>query len=743
MKRNPRCGTDGSRGSGRRGRVRPAAALAALAAALATVLVVSCATVAPSGARVRGVSPGPSDPLATENTRALLDWLYGLETRESDRLVSGQEIGPADAEHGYDFWVEGLAELTGSKPALIALDYYGGTNDPYPLDVARKNAVLARHWREGGLVSVYHNFGNPWTGGSSRDMTVPEGSSYSDAYTPGTRANARLRRDLDFTADQFLLLQEQGVVVVYRPYHEMNRDAFWWHSPHPAEFVELWRYTVRYLTEDRGVHNVLYFFSPGSMNEIDLQQFPPHVYYPGDDAVDIVGLDLYEEDPLAAPRANYTKTAATGKLFAFGELGGRLPPTPANRNWNLMQIPTAVRASYRDAVMWLSWSSWYPNGVMGMVELPGAVELFRDPWVADLADLDFEPPVRPQITDPIPGRADAGGARVGSLIFGSGNLTGVPGPWESGLASLEAEGPQRLPVSHVRLTAVGHVAHALDRLIDAEECSVVLIGDRGYARETILAYARRYPDVDFVVDDTSLLDAPDNVSTFGINLEGWFYLIGVIAGATTATDTIGYVARSEQPWDVEHANEFALGVREVNARARILHVVAEDTAAAVRMLAGEGCDVFNDVANEPSVMLELRELREEGRSVAAFSAVIAREDAPDVIRAGSPVDMGAVFRRLIREAVAARRTGSPPNRPLWLSITDGVVLIDAGRPDVDAATAAGMKALLIDVPGLGRVSSHELLVARLDQLASGAFVLPERSAESLSPEFTAYRAEPR
>ena len=714
-----------------------------LLAAAALVLAVSCSSVGSTGGkyggRAPGVSPGPCDPEASENTRALLAWLYGLETRETDRFVSGQEIGPADAVHGYDFWVEGLYERTGSRPAIIALEYFGGTNDPYPVDVERKNRVLVDHWKRGGLVSVYHNFANPWTGKRVQDRTIPEGASYSDVYTPGTRANRRFLEDLDFTADQFLHLQEEGVVVLFRPFHEMNRDAFWWHSPDPEEFKELWRYTYRHLTEVRGVHNLLYFFSPGAVNELDLKTVPPHIYYPGDGYTDIVGLDLYEENLTDAPRANYTRTVALGKLFGFGEIGGSLPVTPENKNWNVTQLAEAVKKAYPEAVFWMSWSSWYPDGIMSLVELPGAEELFADPLVADLADVDFDPPFMPAGSEAAAAAAASGALRIGSVIFHSGHLAGFPGPWESGLESLEKGYPGEYSVRHVRLMTPLHLSHALDRLILEEGCSIVLVDDPRGAGDMLIEYARRYPGADFIVSDTSLKNAPKNVHPFGTNLEGWYYLTGIIAGSVTRVGKVGYVAPSDNPWDIEHANEFALGVRTVNKTARILHTADEDTAAAVRTLAEAGCDVLNDVVRDEDVLLELEKLRDEGMPPAAFSTLVPHEAVPESVAAGSPLDMGFVFRSMIEDVLAARDGGRTPDRPAWFSVRNGSLRIGGGDPALAPRAEEELRAQTVQAPGRGRMSAYDFLRMRHRGLSEGSFVLPERSTERLSAEITVYR----
>ncbi len=75
--------------------------------------------------------------------------------------------------------------------------------------------------------------------------------------------------------------------VLFRPFHEMNGNWFWWGSTTitPEQYVVLYRITVDYI-RNKGVKNVIYTWSPDTRLTTE--------YYPGDDYVDIVGLDCYE-----------------------------------------------------------------------------------------------------------------------------------------------------------------------------------------------------------------------------------------------------------------------------------------------------------------------------------------------------------------------------------------------------------------------------------------------------------------
>lgn len=81
--------------------------------------------------------------------------------------------------------------------------------------------------------------------------------------------------------------------IIFRPYHEHNGNWFWWGKGHctEQEYISLWRFTVHYLRDSLNVHNFIYAFSPDGNQYEEKSEY---LYgYPGDDYVDILGMDFY------------------------------------------------------------------------------------------------------------------------------------------------------------------------------------------------------------------------------------------------------------------------------------------------------------------------------------------------------------------------------------------------------------------------------------------------------------------
>src|SRR5690606_5740297 len=95
--------------------------------------------------------------------------------------------------------------------------------------------------------------------------------------------------------------------VIFRPFHEFDGDFFWWGAPYssPTEFKELWKFTVTYLRDTLNVHNLLYAYSPDNSYTTKAGYLSR---YPGDEYVDILGMDNYgdllAQDGSGVARAN-------------------------------------------------------------------------------------------------------------------------------------------------------------------------------------------------------------------------------------------------------------------------------------------------------------------------------------------------------------------------------------------------------------------------------------------------------
>lgn len=370
--------------------------LLALALALlclgASLPVPSMAQPAPSAAT-------PASPNASANTVSLLRYLSSLPSRPNARVLSGQNIAHANhlLDENYRRLYVRLQAETGHAPAVIGVDY--GSEQMVPRDIARANQMLIRHWREGGLVTISMSPSNPWTGGSLRDRTTGQ-HRFTDVVTPGTEPHRRWRATLDIAAAGLAELRDAGVVVLWRPVHEMNGDFFWWSAgahdgwASPDDFRALWVDMFDYLTKVKKLDNLLWVYAPNYQSNDGVK--PVTHYYPGDRYVDIVGLDYYENTLDRLDNGgSYSKLVALGKPFALTEVGPAfwLSAHPRGR-FDTRIVIDAIRKKYPATtyfVFWQGWSAMLLNVRMGLAENLNARELMSDPWVVNRGGLDWRP----------------------------------------------------------------------------------------------------------------------------------------------------------------------------------------------------------------------------------------------------------------------------------------------------------------------------------------------------------------
>jgi len=672
---------------------------------------------------------GTSDPESTEEAQTLLEWIYTLPSRPDRMVLSGQEIGGYDAEQGYYDYVLGLERRIGKRPALIETDYFAGITENFIIDAENKNRVLARHWADGGLVALHVNFGNPWTGGSVHDCSRANGT-FADTYTPGTPAYNALRRDYDAVADLLLELQELGVVVLFRPFHEVNGAWFWWYSERPEEFHHLWRYWHGYLRGERGVHNLLYVYSPSPVRMDKLRHNGPARYYPGREWVDIAALDYYSADFSTRPMRNYTDMIRLGKPFGFGEFGGPFPPTENNRNWPLTRISRAMEDRFTEAFYWLSWSSWETHGVMSMVELPEAEKLFANPLIASLSDIDRPIEPSPQLFAFLAKTSELNSERirVGSVDFSPGYIFGYPNYFEEGIQTLRSARGDRIELVQVRGVLSYRFPDAVQRLVERDQCSIIIVDLDREDAERLIDAARAYPEVTFVTAYQPPFADISNIRTFGINSDGWTYLIGVIAGATTQSGKVGYAGHSEAEWSIQNVNNFARGVEAANPDAEVLVTMSPDSdVQSIRRLVEAGCDSFNAVASWREPVWELRNTASDGRRITAFSIQADRRVAPGIIACGIPEDQGAVYVRIVDAILGGPNV---PN-PYWTDIRSGTVRLGAGAVPIDPHIKEVLQSAVIMTPAAEKMNAYGYLLSLYDGLRNGSVELPQPSGLTL------------
>jgi mannan endo-1,4-beta-mannosidase len=167
---------------------------------------------------------------------------------------------------------------------------------------------------------------------------------------PGTDAHKHWRDDLNTLVNCFKTMQSQGVVVIWRPLHEMNGNWFWWCKRPGDGYQRLWRHMFNYF-KDQGVNNLLWLYAPNA-GEVWGDYLK---YYPGDNYVDLVGLDRYDTDWGSASGTGWNELKSKGKPICISETGAHPVDRTVPMDWaNLLN---GLKGAYRDAVYFQVWNS--------------------------------------------------------------------------------------------------------------------------------------------------------------------------------------------------------------------------------------------------------------------------------------------------------------------------------------------------------------------------------------------------
>lgn len=342
------------------------------------------------------------DPQATTETKNLY---YNLGKLAKHHVLFGHQHA---TEYGHGWQGEegrsDVKSVTGSHPAVIGVDLMGFSGRPDE-EIEREKEALRKNvvdtYNRGGVTTVAWHFSNPVSEGS---FYWKEGVSLPAAkyIIPGGLAHAQYKAILNGIGEwAHSVIGDDGKLVplIFRPFHEMDGDWFWWGKAHCSreEYITLWRFTVSYLRDSLDVHNLIYAFSPDNKfmtEEAFLER------YPGDEWVDMVGMDNYgdmgrdghydvEKAALKLKIvSDYSKKA--GKLAAFTETGLESIPNPTWWTGTLLKVLQQHDIEMTYVLVWrndIRSPTHYYAPFPGHSSIPDFLEFYRDPYTLFENDL--------------------------------------------------------------------------------------------------------------------------------------------------------------------------------------------------------------------------------------------------------------------------------------------------------------------------------------------------------------------
>ena len=153
--------------------------------------------------------------------------------------------------------------------------------------------------------------------------------------------------DVDIVSGYFKQLQDKGIAVVWRPLHEASGGWFWWGVGSAECYVQLYRLVFKRMVETNKLNNLIWVWNINTDPAFGYDYSALNAaWYPGDEYVDIVAVDIY--DPLNDHNsaANYynkiVSDVGTSKMIALSENGA---------------IPD-IDSIAEDKAYWSYWMTW-------------------------------------------------------------------------------------------------------------------------------------------------------------------------------------------------------------------------------------------------------------------------------------------------------------------------------------------------------------------------------------------------
>ena len=203
------------------------------------------------------------------------------------------------------------------------------------------------------------------------------------------------------------------------------------------------------------------------------------------------------------------------------------------------------------------------------------------------------------------------------------------------------------------------VQKSMEAMIVQDKAAVVFATSFGYFDPHVLKVAQKHPEA-HIAHCGGLWQQgkhPSNVASYFGYIDECQYLNGVVAGASSKTGKLGFVAAKPIPQVLRNINAFTLGARSMNPAATTRVIFTGDwsmpvkEAEATNSLLDQGCDVITCHVDGPKVVIETAEKR--GAMTCGYHASQAKL-APKGYLTGAEWDWVTPCTEFVRAAQAGK-----------------------------------------------------------------------------------------
>jgi Glycosyl hydrolase family 26 len=262
-------------------------------------------------------------PGASKEAKALFRYLNDMYGK---KILSGQMW----ASWGYDE-LKYIKELTGKQPAIRGMDFIN----------TRENEAETQRaidwWKAGGIPTIMWHWGAPGIGEGYENSK--KAVNIDSIFIAGTPQYKSFWNELEKKADLLEKIRNANVPVLWRPFHELNGNWFWWGKHGPENFKKLWITMYEYLVNKRKINNLIWVLCYTGN--------PDAAWYPGKAYVDIAGADTYNvgDNPQSGMYKKVKDIVGNKMPIAYHECG--TPPHPDK--------------CISEGTIWSWWMEWHTD----------------------------------------------------------------------------------------------------------------------------------------------------------------------------------------------------------------------------------------------------------------------------------------------------------------------------------------------------------------------------------------------
>lgn len=228
-----------------------------------------------------------------------------------------------------------------------------------------------------------------------------------------------------------------------------------------------------------------------------------------------------------------------------------------------------------------------------------------------------------------------------------------------------AAGISKLPgvkiVEQASVPETTEVQEAMRNMIEQDGATIVFPTSFGYFDPHVLKVAQDYPNVQFLHCGGLYLEGkhPKNVGTYFGYIDEAEYVAGIVAGLTSKSGKLGFIAAKPIPQVLRNINSFTLGARSVNPKVTTQVIFTGDWAMPVKeaeaanSMADQGIDVLTSHVDSPKVIVETAEKR--GIFASGYHANQAAL-APKGYLTGAEWDWTTVYTKYVEMFKAGKNT---------------------------------------------------------------------------------------